>query len=543
MMSAFPFGSDIGKLISRETIAVVYTNNDNPTYLLYLLDLISRAKKNGRSVILIFFDFNEIRLSLKPYFSEISKVSFAEKRRKLNSVLLRHIRINFSDEIVVHKFRIHASDLKYKLPKTTSNLQSILDSILDPTLRNSLASICATHILKSSLFSKRLSLKQRQAIENYINAYFFVRDSTLNLLSSLKIDCLISLNGRVPDQAALNEVCNFLGTEHFFLEHGAVPGHSFHIQTFQTQDSQSFYKFFEKQEDSIPIEIKQELCNASNAWLLKKPQAFTEHNMLSSLKSHNSNLTQTSLIPCSFDVLVFTSSINEFDAYETEESGLTQLDNIEKFLISLSSEPELRIGLRIHPNQSNYHPRDLKYLVSRLKRFKCEIFLPWNPINSYSLLENSRWVAVWDSTIGLESLILKEEKVLTLKNSFFDGLNMSVKVDNFDISKSPSKLSSKSVSRAKLFLSYRYLTHGEKLNTDSIEVRNLQGDLDKIKYILSRTSNGNHFMLVFKYKIRQVANLLTGVATVNEWLVFLTNLFGYRLARHILEKYVFSSSN
>lgn len=111
---------------------------------------------------------------------------------------------------MVHKFRIQASDLKYKLPKTTSNLQSILDSILDPTLRNSLASICATHIFKSSLFSKRLSPKQRQGIENYINAYFFVRDSTLNLLSSLRIDCLISLNGRVPDQAVLNEVYNIL---------------------------------------------------------------------------------------------------------------------------------------------------------------------------------------------------------------------------------------------------------------------------------------------------------------------------------------------
>lgn len=61
MMNGFPFGSDIGKSIFQETVAIVYTNNDNPTYLLYLLDLISCTKK-WPTAILIFFDFNEIRL-------------------------------------------------------------------------------------------------------------------------------------------------------------------------------------------------------------------------------------------------------------------------------------------------------------------------------------------------------------------------------------------------------------------------------------------------------------------------------------------------
>ncbi len=123
---------------------------------------------------------------------------------------------------------------------------------------------------------------------------------------------------------------------------------------------------------------------------------------------------------------LFTSSQDEFAALGPEwhiQAWTDQWDAFEAVLDHLAS-PDTRFYLRVHPNFATKSHASFRRERARLEQLRSrhpDVQIIWHDekVNSYSLVNSTDAVVVWDSTIGLEASA-RGKPVWELAASYFD---------------------------------------------------------------------------------------------------------------------------
>lgn len=120
----------------------------------------------------------------------------------------------------------------------------------------------------------------------------------------------------------------------------------------------------------------------------------------------------------------FSSSDDEVSAISREwvSSWKTQLNAVNELIRVFVDRPDLKLVIRVHPNQKNKSENDKnkwKSLVSQSRNVFIYNFD--SNINSYELLSKAKGVFTYGSTIGVEASYLKKPAAL-LSNSRWDSI-------------------------------------------------------------------------------------------------------------------------
>jgi hypothetical protein len=138
-------------------------------------------------------------------------------------------------------------------------------------------------------------------------------------------------------------------------------------------------------------------------------------------KNFNSNIDNDSLD--NFFVY-FSSSDDEVSAISREwiSSWKTQLNAVNELISFFMDRPDLKLVIRVHPNQKNKSENDKNKWKSLVSQSRNVFIYDFDSnINSYELLSKAKGVFTYGSTIGVEASYLKKPAAL-LSNSRWDSI-------------------------------------------------------------------------------------------------------------------------
>lgn len=381
--------------LSGKKIAIFLPSITNTAYLRYLLRVIDIACRSNSRVIVLDCNWNTQYVG----------------QNELVFLRATTIRKKF--------FRILAEIY----PNTFSVVEILSHSHEDKILLDEHASIAKELSIKSIFMTMNLRLEDQfdrstrsglvyaQLEENFERYYQVAK----NFVSENNL--ILFLNGRWPEQAAIRAYCETNFKDFLSLEHGKPNGERFHLQPFQTQEYSAMRPYFAEIRKGMTQSEISHAISWGEKWLKTQSQD-------SRLNPH--------LIPMSRDaiekherenlVTIFNSSFDErfsnlgieLNGWQSQEDALLETAKIfHKF--------GYKSIVRIHPNTINKGWSELMNLVNLLEKSEIPYILPWNRPSTYELLEKSRVVVTWGSTISIESTA-REIPTFNLGRTPYDNL-------------------------------------------------------------------------------------------------------------------------
>lgn len=523
----FEFGSSINEISKHSKVAIALTNNDNRHYYLYFFDLILKLKDKGVQITILNLEYpNLVTSDVVPLLrNQRNRDKQIQRASHNRNVFLGHVE-SFCE---IRDFDLGASTPRLYSLIAKRSLTEILDAnqVIE-TARNSIESICAVNILKTASQDKSLSRFQINSILKLIDSYkatyqLFVEDSSKN-----SYDAVVVLNGRVPNQAAIVDAAKFLGLERFYLEHGAMPGQSYHLQNFQTQDNFSFQDFFWQCIPQIEESQRKVMIQAAQKWLCDRrmsPPTFGNPITSSEIEYFRKSRRK---------IAFFTSSLSEFDLYNNSPNNLNQVDSFRHLLNLLALDSNDELVVRIHPNQVNYSIRDLIKILTVFKNYATTIIFPWDSDSSYEIASQADLCFFWDSTLGLETMINSKREIYILTSSSYNSLS-GVSIVNFDnpsIKTNSTPLTRDQIEIAMLYTYYRFIGHGEPVTINSASLKIDLGLIDNRNRMLDQADKGS--LQYFWYLINLLLRICYGHATLLNYLQLIRRVVGIDRAQSLL---------
>jgi uncharacterized protein YlxP (DUF503 family) len=230
------------------------------------------------------------------------------------------------------------------------------------------------------------------------------------------------VNGRFPYQRAVQQAAIFLKIRSMSFERGTYdhtlqPGLSTRDRYLKStnywhEEFPTTNRLIRQEEILRRFQSKDSGFNRVNAqsWLEERRTPLGRGNQF----NENWNRSFDS-IPYSKKefIVLFTSSLDEFAELGTEWKEAKWKNQWEAFeyLIPILYEYGFEVFIRVHPNLRNKNKIERRIVRSILKDLQrkfsyLEVAGPSSMVDSYSLVENSLAVIVWNSTIGLESSLM-----------------------------------------------------------------------------------------------------------------------------------------
>lgn len=417
----------------------------NPFYYDYLIDIIGQFQDPSKQLILAPLPYSGIK-------------RFSLERR------LERTRKFFLNEIA----RIHPG-IRIISP-ATENKTETLDLISKLTFASELRKLdMPFKLLGSSLsstFSSSLSMSsspfislepyKKQLLDyscEYQNIYW-------HLISILKqnpeIKDVILFNGRFPDQAPIIEVSELKKVRWWALEHGSNPGKKFFLENFRTQDRRVFQDKVENLFTASSRNSKMNFEDIGLRWLKNqdsdpKQNEFLRLNQSNALRAPQKNL-----------VGIYTSSLDEGISLPGWNHDDIEILADKSFKIFLKlRDSGLNPLLVVHPNTMNKKWHDLRILLRAFKDYEDCVIYPWDAMSSYELLNQSKFVVTWRSTIGLEA-VARGKNLILLSQSHYDTFLDIPIWENEDSIDLPENVDPDKLSKALFMLGY-LSTRGIKL--------------------------------------------------------------------------------
>lgn len=390
----------IKQLSTYQRVLIALPSARNPMYYSYYFEIIKLLKKSEVKI----YTIQTTKLSLNNFFPWIIDQCFQTySKYKYQSVKLNKSQMLRNSEVLGQNDYLDTEYLKLKDLKFTSSNH--------PSLGDSLYSEFATSVALSS--NPEFSIAQmRRKIHAMIQKYLFSYKLTDSAFEFADPEALVVLNGRFLTQAASKDVAIKKFIPVFFLEHGGHPGVKYHLESFQTQDRLEMQNNFlgKSIKDPIAREIVDDLLDQYQQNRLLNPFIT---NRLEKLPKGEFDQPIAS---------IFTSSIDEEVA--CPNWSLDNVENLTERTIALSkylAGQGYRVIVVIHPNAMNKSWADLALQINSLSESEVEFVPPWSAISSYGIVEDSKLVVTWRSTIGLEA-VAAGKNLLVISDCHFDQI-------------------------------------------------------------------------------------------------------------------------
>ncbi len=406
-------GSSIGELKSIR-VGILLGDIRNPTFFAYIWQVIETLESQGCAVLLVDIPQEVTRCDNPQRF-------FDSKLQKVSTDVLAKYKNEFISRVIQRPLN-NAQVASFSIPnrlQTTTRKISVSDVMRNheypELLKSSVASIYQTK-LSGSIDLSVCPPRYFKGVANLVDSFI----NTMEYLKSMELDgscdALVLVNGRQPHQAACIEYANRFGLPWYSLEHGLKPGEGFHFEPFLPQDFNSIQRKY-LQNSSITKKVPKSSEETLHSWFHNQRYFGPSFGPRTSNSKESPRLSSKS----SMLFTIFTSSLSEYDLIiQGQEKTWSQFQALEEVVRQIRQEfqsPEIIV--RIHPNQRNYSWHDLIGLNRVLNNLNVQVVSPWDPLSSYTLIENSDYVVVWNSTIGLEA-VYWGKRTICLSSSYYN---------------------------------------------------------------------------------------------------------------------------
>lgn len=295
----------------------------------------------------------------------------------------------------------------FQFPMKFTALETFFSLLKNQHLKQSILSVAKSRQYipewMDKLPKRRLIYLKCKSFLEWQSAY----QSTQDFISDLDNPLVVILNGRLPSQAAIRELCERTGLDMLFLEQGIPKNKNFFLQAFQTQESAQLRSFNEARKARIS-ESKQEYARCiqlGEAWI--KRQGGKEQNKFAIWEHEDNDLDNLFINKLDNNQPIasfFNSSLEERESnLGMEKNGWQNQSHAFDAAIKKCVSEGYRCIFRIHPNYRRKNLRSLLRILNVIYSNKVEFILPWHKDSSSSLLTHSNIVVTWGSTVSLES--------------------------------------------------------------------------------------------------------------------------------------------
>lgn len=279
------------------------------------------------------------------------------------------------------------------------------DSSLNSSCCNHLAEISADSTLMTSwreTNSVNSPTLKRVYKSKLIRSFWRIHDALDPMLQSLPEDTLFVVpNGRLSHEVAVLAA----------LDHSKKPRRRFYEVSLDKN-----FMYFGKtpplnrqgRRRHLDVEPTKRENLLALEWLEKRVLGASDQNIFASRFSADASGREQ------FDMVLFTSSADEFESFGQEwASKKDQNQAFTEICDRVLSTRDYSIAVRIHPNLGNKSVRTFisEAKASRMlaKRLGAELIGPFSSRSSYQLINESKLVAVYGSTVGLEAIYMGKE--------------------------------------------------------------------------------------------------------------------------------------
>lgn len=360
-------------------------------YPYHIASIANAVKQNNGSLAIFDYEASKRENRVLGFIRPSAKISREYKSRYYSQLSNRFgTCLSFAREVSLSK-----------------NIQNIIDEIenleqvkkINDELYYSIKSIWMSRNL-ITLKDRKLSTSEVRLLKRDVESYFKTCEKINIALIELKVNLVIVLNGRTPEEVAIKHTAKRYNLEHFFFERGFRRKNRLFFQEFQTQDTKAMNNYFAKTMNSFSSSDLDIAEKWASDWLAEQENSILANPFIAfaNKSAHLSNLPSGGdLVP------VFTSSIDE--RFSNLGIDLNQWESQTQALVAISkriSSLGFATAVRIHPNTGWKSWRELIELVAALSKEKLAYFLPWENISSYELLERAPFIVTWGSTLALE---------------------------------------------------------------------------------------------------------------------------------------------
>lgn len=214
-------------------------------------------------------------------------------------------------------------------------------------------------------------------------------------------------NGKYPDQVGIKYRSKTANFQILYFEHDN--GRTF-LQKFQTQNMKCMKSALRNWTKTLNSSEELKWINWADNWVLQQKtnsfqNQFLRHNSQfnisdKALKDHLDKIDKPLIV-------IFTSSIDErvsnlsIDLNGWASQGAAIVECAKKIKLD-GFYPHVRL----HPNMQWKSLRDLLEIIKFLEQINISYQLPWEGPDTYWLLEKSKSIVTWGSTVGLESMAM-----------------------------------------------------------------------------------------------------------------------------------------
>ena len=408
--------TDFVGAIKGKIVGIVVTEVKNPHFFVYMLDIAFKLEAKGKQVV--FIEMSQF----KRFHNYISKESF--RRKKENSEKTQRYRESFF-LLARESFRtLQLEENNTLVVPCKANLMLKVSKRKEPDpleLRRSLRSIGITHLFKTSKNSDSFWVKRQKKVMT--NSFWVTKSRLSEVLKTTRIDTLVSLNGRKPDQAAISCVSRERNLEHFYFEHGSTVGERYYfapVQPHNVKEFQNWYK--ENVIETRSSEQREKIHTEAINWLKQR------HHTVPNFGQPRDTAYQSPVNRSSQKtIVIFISSLSEMSFNEDE--NVSQIITIKKLLEKIGKEGAYHLIFRFHPNLLNYNWHDLVAINETIRTalrnqsaIEATFIFPWSRLSSYSLLADAEGVITWNSTMALEAAFVGLKIGVMAKTTFYSDI-------------------------------------------------------------------------------------------------------------------------
>jgi len=247
------------------------------------------------------------------------------------------------------------------------------------------------------------TVENREMISDFIKSSFYAYRSLDTLVKEMKPDLAYVFNGRALNYRAALEVMQNNNVQFFTHERG----NSFDKYLLFPNSICHSFALAKKRVLELWAEDNPDKEKIGREYFERRRAGKT-----TSWKSYTKSQTKN-LLPKDFDsskknITIFNTSISEYVCIPDLGTTVYPSDNegIECIARELANKPGYFLYLRVHPNlkdkKHNTQMREITALSKKnIPNFK--VIMPWEPVDTYALINASDKVITFGSTVGIEA--------------------------------------------------------------------------------------------------------------------------------------------
>ncbi len=261
--------------------------------------------------------------------------------------------------------------------------------------------------LDSEKYGARIETNIRMSINVYLNFKHY--------LSELKIDKIITFNGRFAEQRPVIEIAEQMGIEYIVHERGGTLSKYILYQNSTPFDFEYNYREINRYWQEADPEYRQ---SKAEEWYNQRRNG-TPQNWYVYINDQEKNALPEGFDPNKRNIVIFNTSEDECKALEGWENPYFDDQNagVAYLAEQFANDPNVHFYLRVHPNLGKVDNSQVRGIAA-LNYPNLTVLPPHSEVDSYALMDTCAVTITFGSTMGIEATYWEKPSILAGQSTY-----------------------------------------------------------------------------------------------------------------------------